>query len=99
MRFSACGSACGSAFIAWSVLLDNGLGIVPIRGDQSWGDLGGSVSETLLKQRADSLISTGLARLGTATSAPMTSGRLPRGTKQTNDLWPILIALHMVSPD
>ena len=42
----------------------NHLGRVPIRGYQSWNDLGAHVSEALLKQRADSLVSSGLAALG-----------------------------------
>ena len=42
----------------------NHLGRVPIRGYQSWNDLGARVSEALLKQRADSLVSSGLAALG-----------------------------------
>ena len=42
----------------------NHLGRVPIRGYQSWNDLGAKVSEALLKQRADSLVSSGLAALG-----------------------------------
>ena len=43
---------------------DNGVGQVPIRGYQSWNDLGSSVSEALLRDRADALVSTGLAALG-----------------------------------
>ena len=43
--------------------LNNGLAQVPIRGYQSWNDLGPQVSEAKLKDRAFALISTGMAKL------------------------------------
>jgi hypothetical protein len=42
----------------------NSIGKTPIRGYQSWNDLGAKVSEALLRERADALVSTGLAALG-----------------------------------
>ncbi|GMG98937.1 hypothetical protein Nepgr_000777 [Nepenthes gracilis] len=45
-------------------LLDNGLGLTPPMGWNSWNHFNCNISESLIKQTADALVSTGLAKLG-----------------------------------
>ncbi len=44
--------------------LDNGLGLTPPMGWNSWNKFGCYINETLIKQTADLLVSTGLAAKG-----------------------------------
>jgi alpha-galactosidase len=47
-------------FASVAVALDNGLGLTPQMGWNSWNHFGCSINETLIKQTADAFISTGL---------------------------------------
>jgi alpha-galactosidase len=44
--------------------LDNGLGLTPQMGWNSWNHFGCKIDENLIKQTADILVSTGLAAKG-----------------------------------
>lgn len=44
--------------------LDNGLGLTPQMGWNSWNHFGCKINETLIKKTADLLVSTGLAAKG-----------------------------------
>lgn len=44
--------------------LDNGLGLTPQMGWNSWNHFGCKIDENLIKQTADLLVSTGLANRG-----------------------------------
>jgi alpha-galactosidase len=44
--------------------LDNGLGLTPQMGWNSWNHFGCNINENLIKQTADLLVSTGLAAKG-----------------------------------
>ncbi|KAG6501871.1 hypothetical protein ZIOFF_041755 [Zingiber officinale] len=45
-------------------LLANGLGLTPAMGWNSWNRFGCNINETLIKETADAIVSTGLAELG-----------------------------------
>lgn len=51
-------------FIVLSTSLDNGLGLTPQMGWNSWNHFGCKIDEHLIKQTADLLVSTGLAAKG-----------------------------------
>ena len=46
------------------VALDNGMGLAPPMGWNSWNHFGCNINEALIKQTADLLVSTGLAAKG-----------------------------------
>lgn len=46
--------------------LDNGLGLTPQMGWNSWNKFGCNINEDLIKKTADLLVSTGLAQKGYA---------------------------------
>lgn len=50
--------------VAVAVALDNGLGLTPPMGWNSWNRFGCGINETLIKQTADLMVSTGLAAKG-----------------------------------
>jgi alpha-galactosidase len=51
--------------VAQSALaLDNGLGLTPQMGWNSWNHYGCDVSETLIRKTADAVVQTGLAAAG-----------------------------------
>ena len=50
--------------VALTVCLDNGLGRTPPMGWNSWNKFNCNINETLIRQTADLLVSTGLADLG-----------------------------------
>jgi alpha-galactosidase len=50
--------------IALSYALDNGVGKTPPMGWNSWNRFGCNINETLIRQTADLLVSTGLAAKG-----------------------------------
>ncbi len=52
------------SLISSTVALDNGLGRTPQMGWNSWNHFGCGINENLIKQTADLLVSTGLAKLG-----------------------------------
>lgn len=51
-------------FVAMSCCLDNGLGLTPQMGWNSWNKFGCKINETLIKKTADLLVSTKLAEKG-----------------------------------
>jgi hypothetical protein len=53
-----------SVLIIASLSLDNGLGLTPQMGWNSWNHFGCNISETLIKETADLLVSTGLVDKG-----------------------------------
>ncbi|KAG8645989.1 hypothetical protein MANES_10G110300v8 [Manihot esculenta] len=57
---------CSSCIVASSrkLLLDNGLGLTPPMGWNSWNHFHCQINKTIVKETADALVSTGLARLG-----------------------------------
>lgn len=50
--------------VAVALSLDNGLGLTPPMGWNSWNRFGCGINETLIKQTADLMVSTGLAAKG-----------------------------------
>jgi alpha-galactosidase len=56
--------ACLFLFLALSLSLDNGEGITPPMGWNSWNHFGCNINETLIRKTADLLVSTGLAAKG-----------------------------------
>src|SRR5437868_1070059 len=56
--------ACASAFEARARALDNGLARTPPMGWNSWNKFGCNVSEKLIKEMADALVSTGMRDAG-----------------------------------
>lgn len=51
-------------FVVVSLALDNGLGRTPPMGWNSWNHFGCKINETIIRETADLLISTGLAAKG-----------------------------------
>jgi len=51
-------------FASVALALDNGLGLTPQMGWNSWNHFGCNINETLIKQTADAFVSTGLAGHG-----------------------------------
>jgi alpha-galactosidase len=51
-------------FVVMSSCLDNGLGLTPQMGWNSWNKFGCKINETLIKKTADLLVSTKLAEKG-----------------------------------
>lgn len=51
-------------FFAVGYSLDNGMGLTPPMGWNSWNHFGCKINEELIKQTADVLVSTGLAAKG-----------------------------------
>ena len=51
-------------FVVMSCCLDNGLGLTPQMGWNSWNKFGCKINETLIKKTADLLVSTKLAEKG-----------------------------------
>lgn len=50
--------------VAACLTLDNGVGLTPPMGWNSWNHFGCKINEDLIKQTADLLVSTGLAAKG-----------------------------------
>ena len=53
-----------SLFLSHTTALDNGVGILPAMGYNSWYDLQGSINESILKQTVDKMVSLNLPQLG-----------------------------------
>lgn len=53
-----------TTFLLTVLALDNGVGLTPPMGWNSWNHFGCAINEKLIKQTADLLVSTGLAAKG-----------------------------------
>ena len=53
-----------SLFLSHTTALDNGVGILPAMGYNSWYDLQGSINESILKLTVDKMVSLNLPQLG-----------------------------------